>query len=81
MSPRRVLRTILISVLVLINSVVLATEYHVAKDGSDTNNGSVLKPLKTISAADIRKYLDKAKVFIEVMDNIVSQDEGIFRTT
>jgi hypothetical protein len=36
--------------------------------------------LKTISAADIKKYLDKAKVFIEAMDNIVSKDEGLYRS-
>ncbi|MEE9525293.1 MAG: hypothetical protein V3V78_01660 [Candidatus Woesearchaeota archaeon] len=37
--------------------------------------------IKTVSANDIRKYLDKAKVFIEVMDNIVRKDEGLFRQT
>ena len=36
--------------------------------------------LKTISAADIGKYLDKAKVFIQAMDNIVKKDEGLFRS-
>ncbi|MBR9691245.1 hypothetical protein GOV06_00500 [Candidatus Woesearchaeota archaeon] len=35
--------------------------------------------IKSISVRDIRKYIDKAKVFIEVMDNIVSKDEGLFR--
>ena len=32
-------------------SAVLATEYHVAKNGSDKNKGSAAKPFKTISAA------------------------------
>ncbi|MBW2996497.1 hypothetical protein KY332_04320 [Candidatus Woesearchaeota archaeon] len=36
--------------------------------------------IKTISANDIRKYLDKAKVFIEVMDNILGED-GLSRPT
>jgi len=36
--------------------------------------------IKSISAGDIRKYLDKAKLFIEEMDNIVSKDEGLFRS-
>ena len=35
--------------------------------------------IKSISVREIRKYIDKAKVFIEVMDNIVSKDEGLFR--
>ncbi len=35
--------------------------------------------LKTLSINDIRKYLDKAKVFIEAIDTIVSKDEGLFR--
>ena len=35
--------------------------------------------IKTISVRDIRKYIDKAKVFIEAMDTIVRKDEGLFR--
>ena len=35
--------------------------------------------IKTISAKDIQKYIDKAKLFIQEMDNIVNKDEGLFR--
>ena len=35
--------------------------------------------IKSISINDIKNYINKAKVFIEAMDNIVSKDEGLFR--
>ena len=40
-----------ILVLALLAGPVLAREFHVSVDGSDTNNGSAANPLKTISAA------------------------------
>ena len=36
--------------------------------------------IKAISELDIKKYINKAKVFIDIIDNIVSQDEGLFRS-
>jgi len=35
--------------------------------------------LETISISNIKKYLDKAKLFIEEINNITSKDEGLFR--
>ena len=40
-----------IGLLLLIGAISSAKEYHVSKNGNDTNNGSELSPLKTISAA------------------------------
>jgi len=37
--------------------------------------------MKTISERDIQKYLDKAKVFIELTNHILEKDAGIFRST
>lgn len=37
--------------------------------------------IKTISVNDIKKYISKAKLFIEAMDTIVSKSEGLFRST
>jgi hypothetical protein len=36
---------------ILFTSLISAKEYHVSVKGNDSNNGSALKPLKTISAA------------------------------
>ncbi|WP_051691692.1 right-handed parallel beta-helix repeat-containing protein [Pedobacter borealis] len=41
----------LLVLLVLTTFVAMAKEYHVAVNGSDTNEGSLAKPFKTISAA------------------------------
>jgi len=35
--------------------------------------------MKTISVNEISNYLNKAKIFIQAMDNIVRENEGIFR--
>jgi len=35
--------------------------------------------IKSVKVDDIKAYLNKAKVFIQVMDNIVKKDEGLFR--
>jgi len=35
--------------------------------------------IKSVSVQDIKKYIDRAKLFIEAMDTIVSKDEGLFR--
>ncbi len=35
--------------------------------------------IKSVSADNIKKYLYKAKVFIQVMNNIVKKNEGLFR--
>ena len=41
----------LLILLILTTTVTSATEYHVSVKGNDANDGSFLKPLKTISAA------------------------------
>jgi len=35
--------------------------------------------IKAISVESIKSHLDKAKLFIEAIDNIVSKNEGLFR--
>ena len=35
--------------------------------------------IKSVSAQDIKKYVDKAKVFIEQIDTIVSENDRLFR--
>jgi len=35
--------------------------------------------MKSIGVEEMKAYINKAKVFIEVMDKIVGKDEGIFR--
>jgi alpha-N-arabinofuranosidase len=42
---------VLLAPLVLAAHLSLAAEYHVASVGSDTNDGSAARPLRTISAA------------------------------
>ena len=35
--------------------------------------------MKTLSLADIQSYISKAKIFIEKMNSITSENEGLFR--
>ena len=44
-------KSALILIFTLFAYTVFAGDYHVSKEGRDTNDGSVLKPFKTISAA------------------------------
>ncbi len=44
-------RTSIVPLILLIASVASATEYHVSTQGNDTNDGSLQRPFKTISAA------------------------------
>ncbi|MCK5705634.1 MAG: right-handed parallel beta-helix repeat-containing protein [Cyclobacteriaceae bacterium] len=54
---------------VLITAVASAKEYHVSKKGSDTNDGSVSKPFKTISAAVNHAF----------PGDIITVHEGVYR--
>jgi alpha-N-arabinofuranosidase len=51
MKLRKALVEIIFGIMVLGSSGLLAREFHVSVAGSDTNDGSVQKPLRTISAA------------------------------
>jgi alpha-L-arabinofuranosidase len=59
----------LIIELIFLNITVLAKEYHVAVTGNDSNDGTLLKPLKTISAA--------AK--IAMPGDVITVHSGIYR--
>lgn len=65
------MKPILLALLLLIfsNSLFSQSEYHVAVDGNDTNDGSITKPFKTISAA----------ASIARPGDVVTVHEGIYR--
>jgi len=63
------LKVILLIVSILGSNINFATEFHVSKDGKDTNVGSLLKPFLTIS-----KAVEKAKA-----GDIITVHKGVYR--